>query len=89
MCFNGGMTTTRAHNAHDAHNLGLYTEAREMALLLVNGQRGEVRQFLANHDTPTKLALAIIRCLVSEGHEGGDALLAVVNLQSLIESVEV
>lgn len=80
---------TNTHNAHDAHNRALYTEAREMALQLINGNRNEVRQFVAGHDTPAKLVLAIVRCLVAEGSEDGDALLAVVNLQSLLETVAV
>lgn len=92
ICFNGVMSnqhTHRSHNAHDAHNRALYTEAREMSLQLANGNRTEVREFVTGHATPAKLVLAIIRCLVNEGSEGGDALLAVVNIQSLLESKDV
>ena len=86
MCYNGNMTTT--NTTHEA----LQIEAGEMALQLINGNRSEVRQFIAEHETPTKLALSIVRHLTSmDADSDGQnaALLAVVNLQSLLEMVEV
>lgn len=64
----------------------LQVEAREMALTLINGNRRDVREFVSGHDTPTKLSLAIVRNLVAEG---ADPIDAVVNVQSLLESVDV
>lgn len=64
----------------------LNIEAREMALTLQNRNRRDVREFIAGHDTPARLTLAIIRHLVSGGE---DALDMVVNMQSLLESVDV
>lgn len=63
----------------------LQVKAREMALTLINGNRSDVRDFINCHRTPTKLTLAIIRHLVSEG---ADAIDAVVNMQSLLEPIE-
>ena len=61
-----------------------------MALQLMNGNRSDVREFVVNHETPAKLVLAIVRHLVREDStDDGDALLAVVNVQSLLEMVDV
>lgn len=70
----------------------LNIEAREMALNIVNGNRSDVREFIAGHETPAKLVLAIVRHLGSlDTYDQGFAsyLDAVVNLQGLLESVDV
>jgi hypothetical protein len=73
----------------------LNAEAREMALSLINGNRSEVRDFVKNHETPAKLVLAMVRHLgfldwvESESDSYGAYVDAVVNLQSLLESVDV
>jgi hypothetical protein len=71
----------------------LNQEATEMGLQLINGNRREVREFIASHDTPTLLTLAILRHLGSmtfETHGGFSAYLdAIVNLQSLLEMQDV
>jgi hypothetical protein len=72
----------------------LNVEAREMALNIVNGNRSDVRDFVTGHETPAKLVLAIVRHLGSMsmeqyGYDYAAYLDAVVNLQSLLESVDV
>lgn len=76
-----------------AIDTALQTEAREMALTIINGSRRDAREFIAGHDTPAKLVLAIVRHLIAEGYDpsapGLNDVDAVVNVQSLIESLDV
>lgn len=75
MCYNGFMTTTHTTQS-------LLTEAVEMVNQLENGNRSDVREFLATHTAPTRLTLAMLRVMASRGE---DTLDAVVNLQGLTE----
>lgn len=63
----------------------LLTEAVEMVNQLENGNRSDVREFLANHTAPTRLTLAMLRVMTS--FRGEDTLDAVVNLQGLTEQM--
>ena len=75
----------------EVHYTGIQAEAREMALCLINGDRKCVHDFIAGHDTPAQLCLAIVRHLITLHIDtpGHSAIQSVVNVQSLIENLDV
>ena len=78
---------TKTNTTHENTDIGIDIEATEMAMQMINGNRNDVREFLAGHDQPATLALKIVRNLwtMSELEDNGQAMVeAVLDVQALL-----